>query len=183
MNTFILSRRDISGPGLQGIMARKINSNLKCGNSLIDDSEIAEGKSFNWKNEFPEIFSKGGFDVIIGNPPYVRVEFIPENQVQYYKNYFKSASGKFDLSSVFYEKSVGLLNDAGIYSVITSYQFLYTSSGIGLREFIAENTDTQIIMFSSDSQVFEGATTYAGIFFSSSSQNPSINVKIANNKF
>ena len=167
----------------KGRKLTSLSDNLKCGNSLIDDPEIAEGKSFNWKNEFPEIFSKGGFDVIIGNPPYVRVEFIPENQVQYYKNYFKSASGKFDLSSVFYEKSVGLLNDAGIYSVITSYQFLYTSSGIGLREFIAENTDTQIIMFSSDSQVFEGATTYAGIFFSSSSQNPSINVKIANNKF
>tara|TARA_B110000238_G_scaffold79806_1_gene87836 strand:+ start:862 stop:4026 length:3165 start_codon:yes stop_codon:yes gene_type:complete len=167
----------------KGRKLTSLNQNFKCGNSLIDDPEIAEGKSFNWKNEFPEIFSKGGFDVIIGNPPYVRVEFIPENQVQYYKNYFKSASGKFDLSSVFYEKSVGLLNDAGIYSVITSYQFLYTSSGIGLREFIAENTDTQIIMFSSDSQVFEGATTYAGIFFSSSSQNPSINVKTANNKF
>jgi len=167
----------------KGRKLNSLNRNFKCGNSLIDDPEIAGNKAFNWQSEFPEVFAKGGFDVIIGNPPYVRVEFIPENQVQYYKNYFKSASGKFDLSSVFYEKSVGLLNDAGIYSVITSYQFLYTSSGIGLREFIAENTDTQIIMFSSDSQVFEGATTYAGIFFSSSSQNPSINVKTANNKF
>ena len=52
---------------------RKLNSlndNIKCGNSLIDDPEVAGDKAFNWEQEFPHIFSKGGFDVVIGNPPY-----------------------------------------------------------------------------------------------------------------
>ena len=54
---------------------RKLNdlsNNIKCGNSLIDDAEIAGDKAFNWEKEFPQIFAKGGFDVVIGNPPYIK---------------------------------------------------------------------------------------------------------------
>ncbi|MBG6111711.1 type I restriction-modification system DNA methylase subunit [Flavobacterium sp. CG_9.10] len=54
---------------------RKLNdlsSNIKCGNSLLDDAAIAGDKAFNWQNEFPKVFDKGGFDVIIGNPPYIK---------------------------------------------------------------------------------------------------------------
>src|SRR5690606_22382686 len=50
-----------------------LNDNIKCGNSLIDDPEIAGDKAFNWKVEFPQVFAKGGFDVVIGNPPYVNI--------------------------------------------------------------------------------------------------------------
>ncbi|HAQ39202.1 MAG TPA: restriction endonuclease subunit M, partial [Saprospirales bacterium] len=56
---------------------RKLNTlsnNIKCGNSLIDDPEIAGEKAFNWQNEFPEIFANGGFDVVIGNPPYIQLQ-------------------------------------------------------------------------------------------------------------
>lgn len=49
-----------------------LNNNIKCGNSLIDDKEIAGEKAFNWHKEFPEVFEKGGFDVVIGNPPYIK---------------------------------------------------------------------------------------------------------------
>jgi type I restriction-modification system DNA methylase subunit len=48
-----------------------LNNNIKCGNSLIEDVTIAGDKAFNWHNEFPQVFEKGGFDVVIGNPPYV----------------------------------------------------------------------------------------------------------------
>jgi type I restriction-modification system DNA methylase subunit len=47
-----------------------LNDNIKCGNSLIDDPEVAGEKAFNWQKEFPQVFEKGGFDVVIGNPPY-----------------------------------------------------------------------------------------------------------------
>src|SRR5690606_37201839 len=51
-----------------------LNNNIKCGNSLIDDPEVAGDKAFNWQKEFPQVFAKGGFDVVIGNPPYVDVK-------------------------------------------------------------------------------------------------------------
>jgi type I restriction-modification system DNA methylase subunit len=49
-----------------------LNNNIKCGNSLIDSKAVAGDKAFNWKEQFPEVFATGGFDVIIGNPPYVK---------------------------------------------------------------------------------------------------------------
>lgn len=52
-----------------------LNKNIKCGNSLISDPEMAGEKAFNWQAEFPQVFAKGGFDVVIGNPPYVRPHY------------------------------------------------------------------------------------------------------------
>lgn len=48
-----------------------LNNNIKCGNSLISDPKVAGSKAFDWQSEFPQVFEKGGFDVVIGNPPYV----------------------------------------------------------------------------------------------------------------
>ncbi len=59
-----------------------LNNNIKCGNSIISDPQIAGDKAFDWKKEFPQVFEKGGFDVVIGNPPYVQ---LPPNQLQGYK--------------------------------------------------------------------------------------------------
>jgi len=47
-----------------------LNNNIKCGNSLIDDPDVAGEKAFSWEKEFPQIFKTGGFDIVIGNPPY-----------------------------------------------------------------------------------------------------------------
>ena len=62
-----------------------LNQNIKCGNSLISDPAIAGDKAFNWQEQFPQVFAKGGFDVVIGNPPYVNVETIPVKDKEYYK--------------------------------------------------------------------------------------------------
>jgi len=90
---------------------RKLNTlsnNIKCGNSLIDDPAIAGDKAFNWQNEFPEIFANGGFDVVIGNPPYVRAELLGDLRDYLEKNYsVYNPSG--DLFSYFYERSFKLL--------------------------------------------------------------------------
>lgn len=160
-------------------MARKnrkltdLSDNIKQGNSLIDDKEI-DDRAFEWKKEFP--FK---FDVVIGNPPYVRVEFIPEKLVRFYKEKYKTSTGKFDLSSIFIEKCIDLLNDNGKYSIISSYQFIYSSSGIGLRKYLTEKVSSEIIKFDSSERVFEGATTYPAIFIFTKKINDELLIKEA----
>ena len=75
--------------------------NIKCGNSLIDDSKVAGDKAFNWKAQFPEVFSNGGFDVVVGNPPYVRHEQLKEFKPYFNKNY-KTYTGTADLFVYFF---------------------------------------------------------------------------------
>jgi type I restriction-modification system DNA methylase subunit len=82
---------------------RKLNDlsgNIKCGNSLIDDPEVAGDKAFNWEKEFPQVFAKGGFDVVIGNPPYLRkqglIESYPE-MCDFYENKYQSATSNYDI--------------------------------------------------------------------------------------
>ena len=69
----------------KGRKLTSLNSNIKCGNSLIDSKAVAGDKAFSWEKEFPEVFAKGGFDVIIGNPPYVVYikSIVGENTINY----------------------------------------------------------------------------------------------------
>ena len=83
-----------------------LNNNIKCGNSLISDPGIAGEKAFNWQKEFPQVFEKGGFDIVIGNPPYVNVENIPVSDKDYYKTAYKSFFKRSDLFSLFVEKGL-----------------------------------------------------------------------------
>ncbi len=124
-----------------------LNNNIKCGNSLIESKTIAGDKAFNWKEQFPEVFAKGGFDVIIGNPPYV---FARDNFRQDEKDYFvsKYVSAKYQINTylLFIEKSVLILKDSGIYGLIIPNSWLMMYSGEGLRKFLLEtNKLNQII--------------------------------------
>src|SRR5690606_18489505 len=87
----------------KGRKLTSLNNNIKCGNSLIDDPSVAGDKAFNWQHEFPEVFAKGGFDVIIGNPPYVLCQ--PSNTNELVLNFYKKfevASYKIDLFHLFF---------------------------------------------------------------------------------
>ncbi|MDP3353102.1 MAG: N-6 DNA methylase [Flavobacteriaceae bacterium] len=116
-----------------------LNNNIKCGNSLIDDVEVAGDKAFNWQKEFPQIFAKGGFDVVIGNPPYVfaRDNFKQEEKDFYVKEY---ASAKYQINTylLFIEKSVLLIKQKGIYGLIIPNAWLMVYSGEGLRKYLLE---------------------------------------------
>lgn len=68
-----------------------LDDNIKCGNSLIDDASVAGDKAFDWKSAFTDIMANGGFDVIVGNPPYVRQELV-KHQSAYFSKKFKSYS-------------------------------------------------------------------------------------------
>jgi len=136
-----------------------LNNNIKCGNSLIDDPEVAGDKAFNWQEAFPKVFAKGGFDVVIGNPPYVRQELFKEYSNYFIKEY-KSYSGKADLFIYFYEKSLGLVKQNGHVSFISSGKFMEASYGKPLIKLIVENSQLVEIIDFKDLNIFEGISAY-----------------------
>jgi type I restriction-modification system DNA methylase subunit len=145
---------------------RKLNDlsgNIKCGNSLIDDPEIAGDKAFNWQQAFPKVFAKGGFDVIIGNPPYVRLESMKEVSLGLEKLNYKTYEKRGDLYALFVEKGINILKNKGIISFIMPNKWLQAGYGKTLREFILNFEFIELIDFG-DFQIFDGATTYPCIF-------------------
>ena len=141
----------------RGRKLTSLNNNIKCGNTLIDDPSVAAEKAFNWQNEFPTVFAKGGFDVIIGNPPYVLCQ--PSNTkdeiLDYYKS-FKVASYKIDLFHLFFEKSINILNNDGFLGFITPNTYLNNMYIKPLRHFILNNTRVEQVINYRDI-VFEDA--------------------------
>ena len=98
-----------------------LENNIKCGNSLIDDVEIAGELAFDWEKEFPEIFENGGFDIVVGNPPYVSTKQIPTNDRNYYWNKYKEILfSEMDLYEIFIYKSVNELLKNKIMSLVES---------------------------------------------------------------
>ncbi len=147
---------------------RKLNSlskNIKCGNSLIVDPKVAGEKAFIWENEFPEIFANGGFDVIIGNPPYVHLEKIKETSVALKDAKYETYHSQGDIYCVFVEKGIDILKQNGLISYIMPNKWLQAGYGRPLREYFLKYKMLELIDFG-DIQIFEGATTYPCIFIS-----------------
>ena len=148
---------------------RKLNSlneNIKCGNSLISDPAIAGDKAFNWQEQFPKVFEKGGFDVVIGNPPYVRIQGIKSSQElesHYYEENFKSAVGRYDLYILFIEQALNLINSYGLASYILPHNFMTGNLGAGIRELLSNKHYVEEIVHFGSYLVFEEALTYTCI--------------------
>lgn len=147
----------------KGRKLTSLNNNIKCGNSLIEDPEVAGDKAFNWHKEFPEVFAKGGFDVVIGNPPYVRVQNLDYLTIDFYKTNYDVCHQRVDLYLLFFEKGFTILNNKGILSYINPTMFINSDYGIGLRKFLKNTGILEIVDFG-DLSIFADAITYTGIF-------------------
>src|SRR5579859_2069413 len=128
-------------------------SNIKCGNSLIDpgfyrqqllplgEEERYRINVFDWRNEFPEIFKAGGFDAVIGNPPYIRIQTMQDTQpheVEFYSNEYESArQGNYDIYVVFVERGLSFLRSSGKLGYILPHKFFNSQYGEALRSLIA----------------------------------------------
>jgi hypothetical protein len=135
-----------------------LNSNIKCGNSLIDDPEVAGDKAFNWQQAFPKVFEKGGFDVIIGNPPYVDSESMTKSypyEREFISKKYKSASGNWDLFIPFFELGLNILKENGNLSFIIPNKILSASYGNTIREIINNNYSLYEIFDVSADKVFD----------------------------
>ncbi|KHJ38945.1 type IIS restriction enzyme Eco57I [Pedobacter glucosidilyticus] len=130
----------------KGRKLNSLNQNLKCGNSLIDDAAVAGEKAFNWQTEFKEVFDKGGFDVVIGNPPYVDIKALNKVEVRYYFDNYITANNRINLFSLFIEKSCLILNQEGNFSFIIPSSLLTQDSYIKIRELLLKRTQIKNII-------------------------------------
>jgi adenine-specific DNA-methyltransferase len=143
-------------------------SNLKRGNSLISDPAITGDAAFEWQKEFPEIMDRGGFDVVVGNPPYERIqtmaEYAPQSLEFLKANYRTARAGNFDIYVCFVEKGLSLLRDKGLFGYILPNKFFKTDYGESLRSMLSEQRAVKGVVDFGSEQVF-AATTYTCLLF------------------
>ncbi|MFO1126775.1 MAG: N-6 DNA methylase [Methylocystis sp.] len=140
---------------------QNLENTIRVGDSLIDDKTYTS-RPFDWRAAFPEAFDKGGFDVVIGNPPYVRMEFIKAVK-PYLEKHYVVAADRADLYAYFFERGVRLLKPGGRLGFISSSTFFRTGSGENLRKFLTGGVSVECVVDFGDLQIFEGVTTYPAI--------------------
>ncbi len=152
----------------RGKVLDSLDKNLRVGDSLIEDSSFAYREhGFVWKDAFSEIFADhdgtgSGFDIVLGNPPYVRQELLKELK-PYLQKRFDVYHGVVDLYAYFFERGLRLLKTGGRMGYISSSTFFKTGSGKPLRDYLRKNAAIESIVDFGDHQIFEGVTTYPAI--------------------
>jgi tRNA1(Val) A37 N6-methylase TrmN6 len=145
----------------KGRKLTSLNSNIKCGNSLIESKAVAGDKAFSWEKEFPEVFKNGGFDVVIGNPPYVDIKALDPDLVKILFKLYETTENRINLYSIFIEKGYHLLKDKGFLSFINPNSILVNSSYTKIRKMLLDDM-TAIIKLPDN--VFEDAIVETVIF-------------------
>jgi type I restriction-modification system DNA methylase subunit len=160
-----------------------LEKNIKCGNSLIgpdiyiddanqglDAEERLRINAFDWKAAFPKIMEgkDAGFDAVIGNPPYIRIQVMSEwapKEVEFYKRFTSAQEGNYDIYVVFIEKGLQLLNQNGKLGYICPNKFFNAKYGRPIRSIIAKGRHLSHAVHFGDQQIFDGATTYTTMLF------------------
>lgn len=169
-----------------------LDKNIVNGNSLIG-YEFTEGeldldkeakkeaerkvKPFEWKVAFPSIFKQGGFDAVVGNPPYVSTKIIADKEKEYYIGKYYSATGQFDLYGLFLEKGIKLLKPDGKLGFITSSTFLNNKDFQNLRELLLKETSLENIINFGET-VFEDANLDVTVTILNRSSNPKNKISV-----
>ncbi|MBS9389024.1 MAG: Eco57I restriction-modification methylase domain-containing protein [Dolichospermum sp. WA123] len=156
-----------------------LDRNILCGNSLInsdyyqniqmnllDEEEIYRVNVFDWNDAFSIIIKRGGFDIIIGNPPYLRIQGLQEyynQQIQYFRDTYKSAVKRFDLYCLFIEKGLQLLSENGYLSYICPHKFTHADFGSGLRNLLVSQKSIRKLVSFNNNLIFDQVSIYTGI--------------------
>lgn len=160
-----------------------LDANIKCGNSLVDetyfkynapaienDDLLYKIKPFEWFKEFPFLNESKGFDAIIGNPPYVRIQNMVKylgDEVKYYQNdlsgYTVAKSDTFDKYYLFIQRALQLINEKGVLGYIVPNKFFIAKGGKALRQHIANSSSIFKIIHFGVTQVFPNRSTYTAV--------------------
>lgn len=153
----------------QRALLPKLEDNIRCGNSLISGLPIELSqyfgadwqakRPFNWEEEFPNIMEEGGFDIVIGNPPYVNVYQMEPREREFFtnSNKFKSPHMKYDIYVLFVERGLQLLKDGGFLGFILPYPVLSQPYARKLRNLILDTCCIECIVDLSTHRVFKEA--------------------------
>ena len=146
-----------------------IDANIRCGNSLIgsdystgrlaiDEEEQRRVNAFDWERGFPEVMKAGGFDCVIGNPPYYKVSGATDAETYaYYAAGFRTASFKIELYALFAERSLCLLRSGGLHSFIVPNSFLAGTYLRPVRCLLAEENTLEDLVLLANVKVFKNA--------------------------
>jgi hypothetical protein len=162
---------DITDETQKKALRQEINTKIR---ELLDSAEQFAGYKidFDFKLFFSEVWrEKGGFDVVIGNPPYVRVQGIDKESKEVFKRLFSSATGKYDLYILFLEKGDTIQNQKGNLIFINPNKFFNSDYGVGIRNYYSRNKNVKAIIDFGDTQNFSTATTYTCIIQTTHSPN------------
>lgn len=175
--------KDFNTVGILGSQILKgVGTNIKCGNSLVGPDiysvypnllrNIVENQmtnAFDWAESYPEVFDKGGFDCIVGNPPYVEVKNynadLPTMASYIKQKYISSKNGKIDLAIPFIEKGIELLNENGRLGYIIQKRFFKDQYGKGIRRMLTQEGKYLLngIYDYEENDLFAGRITYVAI--------------------
>ena len=169
-STTLQRQRDLLPDEAEVALLPPLQDNIKHGNSLIasDFSMVPEDlvrvHAFDWPVQFREVVKAGGFDAVVGNPPYIRIQGFPEDQITYFGNRYHAATGNYDIYVNFIERGFMLLSELGRFGTIVPNKFFRTDYGMGLRKLLGEQSAVYKIVDFGSEQVFE-ATTYTCLLF------------------
>ncbi len=148
-----------------------LRDNIKCGNSLIASDfsmmpeDLVRVRAFDWPVQFAPIMKAGGFDAVVGNPPYVLIspEMFDEQTIEYLRRY-EVAQYKADLFHLFIQKGISLAREKGCFGMIVPNTWLTLQFTDRLRRYIVEKAEvSEVVMF--DHLVFEDANVYTALLF------------------
>ena len=146
----------------RGKTLTSLDHTIRIGNSVVADPTV-HPRAFHWQTTFPEVFNAGGFDVVVGNPPYVRQEWIAPFK-PYLKEAFTTFHGTADLYVYFYELGMKILRPGGRLSFIVTNKWLKAAYGEPLRKYFAEEAWVEsVIDFGHAKQIFPDADVFPSI--------------------
>lgn len=172
---------DFGAVGILGSQILKdVGTNIKCGNSLVgndvltlypslanDIEQMQATNAFDWYAIFPNVFENGGFDYVVGNPPYVEVKNYNQAlpyMASYIKRVFSSSkNGKIDLAVPFIEQGVRLLNKHGRLGYIVQKRFFKADYGKGIRKLLTDGNLLNGIYDYEETNLFANRITYVAI--------------------
>jgi hypothetical protein len=137
----------------RGKQLTSLGHTIRKGNSVISDPAV-HPKAFTWQATFPEVFAQGGFDVVVGNPPYIRQELLAPFK-PYWEQRFKAYHGVADIFVYFFEQGVQVLRPGGRLAFITSGSWVRANFGAPLRRFLSANAKMESMVDFGEFQPFE----------------------------